>query len=141
MPWGDVSTAFYSTGIPNIVVYFSLPPGLRRAAKLMGVGGALLRAGPLKKLVQSFIPAGGPDAAARAKARTVVVAEAEDANGHVLSSRLTGPEGYDTTVHAAILCALRVLDGKAKPGFMTPSLAFGPDLILEVPGTERVDVQ
>jgi short subunit dehydrogenase-like uncharacterized protein len=139
MPWGDVSTAYHSTGIPNIVVYFSLPPGLRRAAALMGVGGVFMRVGPLKKLVQRFIPAGGPDAAARAKARTVVVAEAEDASGRVVTSRLSGPEGYDTTVHAAILCAMRVLDGKAKPGFMTPSLAFGPDLILEVPGTERVD--
>lgn len=140
MPWGDVSTAFYSTGIPHIVVYFSLPPAQRRAVALMGAAGAILRLAPLKKLVQRFIPTGGPDAAARAKARTVVVAEAEDASGRVVSSRLSGPEGYDTTVHAAILCALRVLDGKATPGFMTPSLAFGPDLILEVPGTERVDV-
>lgn len=140
MPWGDVSTAFHSTGIPNIIVYFSLPPGMRRAAKLMGVGGVLMRVAPLKRLAQRFIPQGGPDAAARAKARTVVVAEAEDASGRVVTSRLSGPEGYDTTLQTAILCAMRVLDGKAKPGFMTPSLAFGADLILEVPGTERVDV-
>lgn len=140
MPWGDVSTAFHSTGIPNIVVYFSLPPAQRRAVALMGMGGALLKLPGARSLVQRFIPAGGPDAAARAKARTVVVAEAEDASGRVVSSRLRGPEGYDTTVHTAILCAMRVLDGKAKPGFMTPSLAFGADLILEVPGTERVDI-
>lgn len=140
MPWGDVSTAYHSTGIPNIVVYFSLPPAMRRAVALMGMGGVLMRVGPLKKLVQRLIPAGGPDATMRAKARTILVAEAEDAGGRMVTSRLHGPESYDITAQTAILCALRVLDGKAKPGFMTPSLAFGPDLILMVPGTERVDV-
>ncbi len=27
IPWGDVSTAYHSTGIPNIEVYMSAPPG------------------------------------------------------------------------------------------------------------------
>ena len=26
IPWGDVSTAFRSTGIPNIEVYMAVPP-------------------------------------------------------------------------------------------------------------------
>lgn len=140
MPWGDVSTAWHSTGIPNIVVYFSLPPWQRRAAKMMGLAGAFMRARPIKRVVQRFIPAGGPDAAMRARARSVVVAEAEDAAGRVVVSRLKGPEGYDMTADTAILCAIKVLEGKATPGFQTPSLAFGPDLILEARGTERVDL-
>jgi len=31
IPWGDVSTAFFSTGIPNIEVYFAYPASMRRA--------------------------------------------------------------------------------------------------------------
>lgn len=140
MPWGDVSTAWVSTKIPDIEVYFSLPPSMRKGVKLVKLVGPLLRAKVIKKLVQSFIPQGGPDAEARARGKTVIVAEAEDAHGKVVVSRLHGPEGYALTAETAILCALKVLEGKAPVGFQTPATAYGADLILEAPGTSRVDV-
>jgi hypothetical protein len=33
----------------------------------------------------------------------------------------------------------RVLNGDAPPGYQTPSLAYGPDFVLEIPGVERKD--
>ena len=51
IPWGDVSTAFHSTGIPNIEVYMALHPRLIRAAKVSRYLGPLLAARP----VQAFL--------------------------------------------------------------------------------------
>src|SRR5918911_4546585 len=34
IPWGDVATAYYSTGIPNIEVYAAIPAGLRRGGEI-----------------------------------------------------------------------------------------------------------
>jgi len=52
IPWGDLSTAFRSTGIPNIEVYMAVPPSAISAAKrsaFLAPGGAglmLLREWP-----------------------------------------------------------------------------------------------
>jgi short subunit dehydrogenase-like uncharacterized protein len=52
IPWGDVYTAYVSTGIPNIEVYMSVPPAT--VARLRRLRWAL----PLLRLpaVQSFLP-------------------------------------------------------------------------------------
>ena len=55
-------------------------------------------------------------------------------------ARLVTPEGYALTALTAVEALVRVLAGKVAAGFMTPSKAFGPDFILEVPGVERHDV-
>ena len=55
-------------------------------------------------------------------------------------SRLRGPEGYTFTALAALAVVGRVLAGEAPPGFQTPSTAYGPDFVLEVPGVQREDV-
>jgi short subunit dehydrogenase-like uncharacterized protein len=55
-------------------------------------------------------------------------------------ARLTGPEGYTFTALTAVAALERVLAGEAKPGFQTPSLAFGPDVVLGLPGVRREDL-
>jgi hypothetical protein len=54
------------------------------------------------------------------------------------TSRLLTPEGYTLTSLAALAIATRV--GELRPGFVTPSRAFGPDFILTIPGCTREDV-
>jgi len=50
------------------------------------------------------------------------------------------PEGYTLTAATAVNIAEKVLNGNFKTGFMTPSLAYGSDLILETEGTKRYDI-
>jgi short subunit dehydrogenase-like uncharacterized protein len=69
----------------------------------------------------------------------LVWGEARDGRGAKVVSRLRGPEGYTWTALAALKVVERVLGGEAPPGFQTPSRAYGPDLVLEVPGVERRD--
>ena len=52
VPWGDVSTAYYTTGIPNIEVYMAFKPWFSRLAKSSRYFNWLLGSAPLQKLSQ-----------------------------------------------------------------------------------------
>lgn len=139
--WGDVSTAFYSTGIPNIEVYAAFPKSMQSFVKWSGVLSPILGSSPVQSFLKKRIRNGevGPSAEERAGGKSVLYGEVEDASGRRAVSRLIGPEGYDLTARAALLIVQKMLGGQIKPGFQTPSLAFGPDLVLEVEGVSRTD--
>ncbi len=141
IPWGDVSTAYYSTGIPNIEFYMAAPWTTRVLARASRWFGWLLGA----KFVQSWLrrrilarPA-GPTAAERSASRTLLWGEASDDAGNRAITRMQTPDGYDLTVQTSLAIVQRILAGTIAPGFQTPSLAFGPDFILEFAGVIRTD--
>jgi short subunit dehydrogenase-like uncharacterized protein len=141
IPWGDVSTAYYTTGIPEIEVYLALRPrwiAVLRASRYLG---PLLRSGLVRRALLGWVrerPA-GPDAAARERGRSVLVAEARGPES-AAAARLVTPEGYSLTAATGVLLVQRVLGGQARPGFQTPAGAYGADLVLEVEGVEREDL-
>jgi short subunit dehydrogenase-like uncharacterized protein len=143
IPWGDVSTAWHSTGIPDVEVYMAMPAALRRAARLSRWLGPLLASGPVRRFAAARARAGppGPDAGARARGRSRLWGEAVADDGRRAEARLAGPEPYTLTARAAARLAARALGGGAPPGFQTPSRAYGADVVLGVPGVERVDVR
>ena len=142
IPWGDVSTAYHTTGIPNVDVYLSLPANARRAVALSAYAGGALDSDALQRglswLVDRYVD--GPDEETRATGESRVWGEARSSDDRVVS-RLRTPETYRLTVRTALLIATKVLGGEAPAGYQTPAGAFGPDLILDVPGVERVDVE
>jgi short subunit dehydrogenase-like uncharacterized protein len=142
IPWGDVWTAWHSTGIPDIEVYMAAPAGLRAFSMASRHLGPLLGSRWVQSALAALVRArvSGPDADARARGRSLLHGEAEHADGRRVAARLVAPEGYAFTALAAVECAERVLAGQARPGFLTPSLAFGPDLPLALPGVERIDL-
>jgi short subunit dehydrogenase-like uncharacterized protein len=138
IPWGDVSTAFRSTGIGNITVYAPIP---RTAAVLFGLAKpatALLRWERIQRLLQSRIGLAvtGPSAETRRRGRGYLWGRAEDAAGRGAEAWLETAEGYHLTAVAAVECARRVLAGEVAPGAWTPSQAFGADFVLGIPGTQ-----
>lgn len=140
IPWGDVATAFYSTGIPNIEVFTVIPPKNLKMLKLSRYLGWLLATKPFQDYLQKQIPPGGPSDAEREKGRCFLWGEASDLNGNRVESRLQGPEGYTLTALAALNIAQKILDGNFTPGYQTPAKAYGGDLVLEIEGVERQDV-
>jgi short subunit dehydrogenase-like uncharacterized protein len=142
IPWGDVSTAYHSTGIPNIEIYVSAPAALRFAMRFSSILSPLLQASPVQAFLKQRVRAGkaGPDAEARAHGRSLLWGEASDERGAHVVTRMQTPEGYALTIETALASMGRVLNGQAKPGFRTPSKAFGADFVLEVPGVVRTDV-
>ena len=139
IPWGDVATAFYSTAIPNIEVYTVVPEANLRMLKLSRYIGFLLETKLAQNYLQKQIPPGGPDAAERARGKTYLWGEAEDASGKRVKARLTCPEGYDTTVQTSLLICEKILSGDFVTGFQTPAKAYGADLILEIEGASFVE--
>jgi short subunit dehydrogenase-like uncharacterized protein len=140
IPWGDVSTAYHTTGIENVTVYTAVP----------GIGRLVLRSADLfapvfdlpgvTDTVQSLVEAtvSGPDAETREHTNCFVWGEASNGDQRVVS-RLVTPNTYTLTVDAALLVARRVLDGDWEAGFGTPGGVYGPDLVLAVDGVERTD--
>lgn len=142
IPWGDVATAFYSTGIPNIEVYAVFPAALRRGLVASRWLGGLLATAPMQRLLKRAIGAGapGPSAAQRSQGFSLVWGEVRDDQGQARVSRLRTPEGYELTTHTALAAVRRVLAGETPAGFLTPSRAFGADFIMQIPGVEREDL-
>jgi short subunit dehydrogenase-like uncharacterized protein len=142
IPWGDVATAWYSTGIPDIEVFTRTSATMRFALKASRHLGRLLGSAPLQRLLKRRIRSrsAGPDEAARARGVSRIWGEVRSAAGEAARARLTGPEGYTMTARTAVSALERVLAGEASPGFRTPSLAFGPDFILSIEGVRREDL-
>jgi len=143
MPWGDVATAYHSTGIPNIDVYMAIPTGMRRLLRYGRLAMPLLSSKPVKMLLASRVKSGppGPTQEQRERGRSRFWAEASEESGNSFAAKLFAPEGYELTVRTALECVFRTLNGMAAPGFQTPSRAFGPDLVLSIEGVRREDAQ
>jgi short subunit dehydrogenase-like uncharacterized protein len=142
IPWGDVATAYRSTGIANIEVYMEAPLALRTAMKASRFLGWLLGSrvvqGYLKKRVRAGPP--GPTAEERATGKSHIWGEVTDGAGNRASARIHGPEAYTFTVLAALAVVERVLARQAPAGYQTPATAYGADLVLELAGVMREDV-
>ncbi|HJV19501.1 MAG TPA: saccharopine dehydrogenase NADP-binding domain-containing protein [Sediminibacterium sp.] len=139
IPWGDISTAYTTTGIPNIETYTVVSPKVFRWLKWQGLFNWLLRTAFARNYYRKKIkrkPA-GPDDAARARARSMVWGEAENTKGQKATARLSGPEGYTLTAHSSLIIAAKIISGNFKPGYQTPAACYGADLVLEIPGVRR----
>lgn len=140
VPWGDVSTAYYTTGIPNIEVYMAFKPWPRRLLKASRYFNWLLRS----SLVQDYLRLQikrmprGATAEQRARSTSVVWGEVRDDNGQIVTARIATPDGYTLTARTALAIVERVLDGHAPIGFQTPAQAYGADFIFTIPGVTRL---
>lgn len=139
IPWGDVSTAFYSTEIPNIEVFTVLPESNITMLKLSRYFGWLMSRDFFKDFALKQIPSGGPSDEEREKGKTYLWGEASDEAGNVVKAEQIGMEGYTMTALTALKIAEKILDGDFCAGFQTPAKCYGADLILEIEGTERID--
>jgi len=142
MSWGDVSTAYRTTGIPDITVYFKLSTAIKKIMSIPGWVRSLMGNSIVQRIVKWQIEKriSGPTAEQRAATTSSIVAEATNANGEKVRSILTTPEGYTLTCMTSLEIVARVMQGDAQPGFQTPAGLFGADFILPFEGVERKDV-
>lgn len=140
LTWGDVFTAFYSTGIPNIEVYAVLPEAARRLLAAFVYLRPILKFALMRNFLKHWVQP-GPSADQRARTVTHVWGEVEDDQGRRAVARLHGPEaGVIWTTRAALAAVKKVLIGNAPPGFQTPAMAYGADFVLECKGVTREDL-
>ncbi|MCI4667230.1 MAG: saccharopine dehydrogenase NADP-binding domain-containing protein [Bacteroidia bacterium] len=142
IPWGDVSTAFYTTGIPNIETFTRVRPQTHKMVKRMRPFNWIMRSSLVKTIAKRQVekrPA-GPNDEMRAKASSHVWGKVRNAKGEEVKARLQVPEGYTLTAITALMISKKVLEGNWKAGHQTPAGMYGQDLIMEVEGVIREDL-
>jgi len=136
IPWGDVSTAFHTTGIPNIRVYTAASPKSIKRMRRFGPFLPLLGITPIKRALQAFANRRtGPNEARRAAGRTYLWGRVSDGKRDVTMT-MTTPEGYAFTVISALRAVEQLLASPKRPGAFTPAKFFGPEFVTTLPGVE-----
>ena len=116
LSFGDLITAWHSTGVRNIAMY-------------VHVTGDGFPEGDL-----SLLP-DGPTAEQRDAHGAAAVVEVTSVDGTVTRSIIETVNGYSYTPLAAVEAARRVLAGDARPGFQTPARVFGQGFAETIEGT------
>jgi short subunit dehydrogenase-like uncharacterized protein len=136
--WGDLVTAFRSTGVPNIEVYFEATAFRWTAVTTNQMYNWALRSTAIKSWFGALARAipDGPTREERVRERSVIVGEVTDGIRR-RRSRLVTPEAYTFTADIASRVIDEVLRGKRDAGFQTPGRLFGPDFVLRAEGATR----
>ncbi len=143
--WGDLSTAYRTTGIGNLTCYMVTPrvttlllPVILPPLRLL-FRGRLVRA-----LARRWASAGeeGPSEERRRTGRVRVWGRVEDRGGRAAEAVLELPESYRFTAEAGVRAMEEVLR-RGRPegelaGTLTPAGAFGVEWVLGLPGVEWV---
>ncbi|MEO8495663.1 MAG: saccharopine dehydrogenase NADP-binding domain-containing protein [Planctomycetota bacterium] len=138
IPWGDVSSAFHTTGIPNIEVYVVAPTRQIRSLRRWRWLLPMTNLAPIQWLGRRWIKRNvqGPDDSSRAKGSAEFWGRVTDSAGRVAEATLVTPEGYSLTVQTAVEIMRRTLAGEVAPGFSTPAKAFGGKFIEQFDGVQ-----
>ncbi|SDW66898.1 saccharopine dehydrogenase family protein [Marinobacter mobilis] len=142
IPWGDVSTAYHSTGIPNIEVFIPGSPRMISGAKRANYIRPLLGFTFVQKLIKSRIAktVKGPDEAARAKMPTFVWGEATNDLGDKKTAHIQTANGYSLTITGSLAFIEHLMETQPAGGTYTPSQLAGADLVTRLPDSGELRI-
>jgi short subunit dehydrogenase-like uncharacterized protein len=135
IPWGDISTSYVTTGIPNIETYVQVPKRFYYLLKIQFAFNWLLRKNFIRNYVKRKInrrPA-GPSDEQRSKAYTLVWGKVMNDKGNEVSTYIKVADGYTLTYHSCLVIAKKILNGNFKTGYQTPGTAYTETLLNEFP--------
>lgn len=140
IPWGDVSTAFQTTAIPNIEVYIPGTEGMIRGVRMANGIRPLLGLGWVQRWLKARIgkQVSGPDDHDRADRGTWVWGEARNAAGKRVEARVHTVNVYSLTVTAALEVVCYLQANADLSGSYTPARLVGADLVSRLPGSGKI---
>lgn len=142
IPWGDLSTAFRTTGIPNITTYMAVPKPFIHLAQWGGPSAQRFLSSSfiqrLGRAVMNWLLT-GPDETTRRNNRAYVWARASDTNGEYVEAWLETAEPYQFTAMAGVMAIERLMEKPLNSGALTPALALGADFVLSITGTRLIE--
>ena len=142
LSWGDVFSAFQTTGIPNIEVYLEVNATERLGFEVIRRNSGFLTTPSGKfflRTLTTLLPE-GPSYQARVQSPRTIVAEAKDGAGQQVRACLRTPEAYTLTALTALAIVERVLAGEYQTGFQTPAQVYRADFVLGFDGVSRTDL-
>lgn len=143
IPWGDVSTAYHTTGIPNIETFIPAPNGLVRFSKIANLIKPLLGL----SLVQNFLKGQvdkrvkGPTENERQTLPTFVWGQASNAQGKTVTVRIKTAHPYGLTIDSAVQMASSLVKRRDVAGAYTPARLMGSDFVEQLPGSGKLSVE
>ena len=141
IPWGDVASAFYTTGIPNITVFTPISPVPLAIARVAVAFKPVLQSPRLQNwLIKKIEHVRGPDVSTRDASPSFVWGEAKDAHGRSHAIRIVTLNGYSLTVFSSLALAQHLMSNGCPPGCWTPAGLIGENFILSLPGTSKLDL-
>jgi short subunit dehydrogenase-like uncharacterized protein len=137
IPWGDVASAYRTTGIGDIAVYIPTSPKRTRGLRLANLARPLVSLGPVQRMMKRRIErtVSGPSEQSRARHRTFVWGEVSDAAGETRTARIETANGYDLTVTGSLAFVEFLTTSTPGGGAYTPSQLLGKDLVTKLPGS------
>jgi short subunit dehydrogenase-like uncharacterized protein len=138
IPWGDVSTAYTTTEIPNIETYTGMTPKVYRMLKMQWAFNWLLRTEFVRNIIRRKIKAkpAGPSDEQRKNSSSLVWGEVSNASGKKLTAAISCLDGYTLTANSSLLICKKILEGNFKTGYQTPAGCYGENLVMEIPKTK-----
>lgn len=142
IPWGDVSTAWYSTGIPDIRVFTPIGPGQLR---WMRAARRLFRNAAARRWADGLLRrfGGAPGERELREGMGRIWAEVRNEHGETAAVELTVSNGYTFTADSVVetVRLLTASDRRDRPGgALTPSMAFGHEFVDRLPGVRWTQV-
>lgn len=138
--WGDVSTAYYTTGIENITVYWPASDATIRKLRFAWLARPLLRQAWLQRRIKREIDrkVRGPSPEQREQQSVHVWGEVSDHSGRTVTGRMTTANGYTVTQLAPVAIVEHLLLHDAAAGSTTPALLMGRDFASRLPGSSDI---
>lgn len=142
IPWGDVATAYASTGIPNIEVFIPGSPAMIANAKRANYIRWLLGWAPVQRVMKNRIArtVKGPSASQREKLASHVWGEARNAAGATKTARIKVANGYALTITGSLAVVDFLREHRPAGGAYTPSMLCGANLVQGLPGSGPLQI-
>ena len=142
IPWGDVVTAYATTGIPNIAIFVPGSRGMIAGARRAGLVRPLLGLPPVQALLKALIAkrVKGPETTIRDRLPTYVWGEVRNARGEMRTARVRTANVYSLTITGALAVVEHVVATRPGGGATTPARLVGADLVTRLPGSGPLQI-
>ncbi|MDH3647831.1 MAG: saccharopine dehydrogenase NADP-binding domain-containing protein [Gammaproteobacteria bacterium] len=139
IPWGDVATAYYTTGIPNIETYIAVSSQLPKRMRRLNLIRPILGLGIVQNLLKAQVEKRVTGPTPEQRRRNAMYVWGEVSNGReTLTGRLKTANGYDVTVNGSLGIVQNVLSTNRNGGAYTPSQLVGAAFAESLPGSEPI---
>ena len=137
IPWGDLATAWFSTGIPDIETYVAVPRAAAIASRAINWVRPLLASAPGQVLLQRLANSiSGPSEEQLRTGGSRLWGEVRNAAGERRTAQLETANGYRLTADGTIMAVQFVLNAAPSGGYYTPSMLMGARCVEQLPGVE-----
>jgi short subunit dehydrogenase-like uncharacterized protein len=140
--WGDIATAWFSTGIPNIETYVKVPFAVAMTGPALNWVRPLLASSLGQAVLQQLAKRSpGPSEEELRTGRSRLWGEVRNPSGVRRTARLEAASGYRLTVDGTLMAVQFLLKNAPLGGYYTPSMLMGLRCVEQLPGSTLIRVQ